>query len=394
MKMKILLSVILAALMIGCASEFSEGDDVAYLTQAPESYDTFMAEGWEAFEAEDYETAITAFSAAAERNATLPGVYLGLGWANIRALNLEEGRIYLGSASAFAFLDASSSASIILDVKAGLAGIALAEHDYEAAVSYVDDVLAEDASYRFEYDSLAVNAQGLKRIRMLSSFYLGDYTAAFQEALANGLTMSNAIHEMPASGSVSALGIAASGTSVGGDVLSSDWLQVSAPGHSLEVDDYVLLSGVSDGGDATLTALVEKITRGNGFKVQYVIDANTFLVTSLDGTEAGQVASLSATSAMFYEGTGLVAATADANLNGEIGVDIYSDRQLIAVNSVAQPGGASTNYEITEVDAGNTQFQVFGNPVFTAGHRVSVDYYYTNNFGEFLSDLVELVSSI
>jgi len=53
-----------------------------------------------------------------------------------------------------------------------------------------------------------------------------------------------------------------------------------------------------------------------------------------------------------------------------------------------------SNYEITEIDAGNTQFQVFGNPVFTAGHRVTVDYYYTDNFGEFLSNLVEMVNNI
>lgn len=393
MKMKILLSVILAAFLIGCASEFSEGDDVVYLTQAPESYAVLMDQGWAAFKGGDYDEALTAFSAAAERNATLPGVYLGLGWANIRALNLEEGRIYLGLANAFAFLDSANSAGIVLDVKAGLAGIALAEQDYETAVSNADDVLMADAAYYFEHDP-DVDASALKRIRMLSSFYLGDYTAAFQEVLASGMTMANAVHEIPASGSVSSLSVLASGTTVGADVLSSDWLQVSAPGHSLSEGDYVVLTGVSDGGDVNLTALADKVTRGNGFSVNYIIDANTFLLTALNAAEAGQVTSLATSSPMFHEGTGLVAETADAQLSGEIGVDIYSGRQLIAVNSVSKPGGTSTNYEIIDVDAGNTQFQVFGNPVFTAGHRVSVDYYYTHNFGEFLSDLVEIVSNI
>jgi len=393
MKMKILVLVILAALMIGCASEFSEGDDVSYLTEAPTSYADLMDQGWAAFEAENYTTALSAFSAAAERNATLPGVYLGLGWANLRALNLEEGRIYLGSASAFAFLDADNAEEIVLDVKAGLAGIALAEHDYELAVTYANEVLAEDSAYEFQYDT-GVNAAALKRIRMLSSFYLGDYTAAFEEALANGLSLTHAVHEVPASGTVSTLSVAASGTTVGSDVLSSDWLQVSAPGHSLSVDDYVVLTGVSDGGDANLTDLVEMVTKGAGFRVQHVLDSDNFLLTRLDSAQASVAGSSLATSAMFYEGNGLVAETAGSGLNGVIGVDVYSGRQLIAVNSVAKPGGSTTNYDITEVDAGNSHFQVFGNPVFTAGHRVSADYYYTYNFGEFLSQLVDLVSDI
>ncbi|MCF7905270.1 MAG: hypothetical protein K9M49_08985, partial [Candidatus Marinimicrobia bacterium] len=264
--MKIFLSVILAALMIGCANEFSDNAD--YLTEAPESYDDLMLQGWTAFENEDYDAAITAFSVAAERNATLPGVYLGLGWANIRALNLEEGRIYLGSASAFAFLDSVNSETITRDVKAGLAGIALAEHNYEDAVSYVDEVLAEDASYVFTYDS-GVDADALKRIRMLSSFYLGEYTAAFNEVMDKGLSLPNVLHEMPAGGDVTAFAVADSGTTVGSEELKSAWLKVSAPGHSLSLGDYVVLTGLTDGGDASLTDLVGKITSGAGFAVQH-----------------------------------------------------------------------------------------------------------------------------
>lgn len=389
--MKIFLSVILAALMIGCASEFSDNAD--YLTEAPESYNDLMLQGWTAFESENYNAAITAFSAAAERNATLPGVYLGLGWANIRALNLEEGRIYLGSASAFAFLDAANSAAIELDVKAGLAGIALAEHNYEDAVSYVDAVLAEDASYAFTYDS-EVDASALKRIRMLSSFYLGEYTAAFKEAMDNGLTLPNVMQETPASASITGITVVDSGSTVEGKLLTTPWVKVSALGHSIEVNDYVVLAGISDGGDPTLTDLVEKLSQGAGYQVQYILDADNFLLTAINTTEAGLVPSISASSAMAYEGSGIAVETSGADLNGLINVDIYAGRQLIAVNSVAQPGGSAANYEITEIDAGNTQFQVFGNPVFTAGHRVSVDYYYTDNFGEFLSSLVEMVNNI
>jgi len=392
MKMKILLSIVLVALLLGCAKEFSDNAD--YLTEPPESYEDLMLQGWAAFEAESYEAALTSFAAAAERNATLPEVYLGLGWSNIRDLNLENGRIYLGSAISFSFLDTVNGDAITLDAQSGLAGIALAESEYEQAISYAAAVIEADPDYAFSHDT-AVNAAALTRIHMLASFYQGDYADAFQEALDLGLDISSVIRETPVSGSVSAFTVVDSGfVPLAGDTLSTPWLKVSAPDHGLEVDDYVVISGLSDGGDAALSSSVEKYTKAAGWKIKYILDQDNFLLGAISNDEAGLVGSLNTINTVFYEGTGLALATAGSDLNGRQDISIYSGRQLVYVNSVTDIGGTGPSYDIMSTDAGNQQLQVFGNPVFTAGQRVSVDYYYTEDFGIFLSELIDLVSNI
>ncbi|MEA3287628.1 MAG: hypothetical protein U9Q77_09685 [Candidatus Marinimicrobia bacterium] len=392
MKIKILMSLVLSALMFGCASEFSDNAD--YLTEPPESFDDLMIQGWAAFESERYATAIETFSAAAERKATLPEVYLGLGWSNIRDLNLENGRIYLGSAIAFAFLDEENGAGIELDAQAGLAGIALIEGEYDHAISYVSTIIAADPDYEFGHDT-EINLNALKRIRMLAAYYQGDYADAFQEVLDLGLEMSSVIRETPVSGSVSALTVVDSGFVITpGDTLSTPWLSISATGHNLELADYVILTGLSDNGDGALTPLVDSYSRNSGWKIKYILDDDTFLLSAISTADAGLVSSISLANAHYFEATGQALATAGSELNGLLNINVYSGRQLIQVNSVTAVVDDGASYSVTDIDEGHNQFQIFGNPVFTTGQRVSVDYYYTDNFGAFLSDLIDLVSTL
>jgi tetratricopeptide (TPR) repeat protein len=392
MKMKILVSLILVALMLGCAREFSDNAD--YLTEPPESFEDLMIQGWAAFESEHYATAIETFAAAAERKATLPEVYLGLGWSNIRDLNLEDGRIYLGSAISFAFLDAEHGAGIALDAQAGLAGIALMEGEYDQAISYVSAIIATDPAYEFSHDT-EINLNALKRIRMIAAYYQGAYADAFQEVLELGLDMSSVIRETPATGSVTALTVVDSGFVIApGDTLSSPWLSISAPGHNLELSDYVVLSGFSDNGDTLLTPLVTSFTRNNGWKIKYRLDDDTFLLSALSMTDASLVSSISLVNTQYFEATGQAVATPGSDLNGLLNISVYSDRQLIHVNTVAAVIDNEASYSVNNIDEGHNQFQIFGNPVFTTGQRVSVDYYYTDNFGIFLSELIDLVSTL
>jgi len=391
MKTKILFSLVLIALLMSCAKEFSDND---YLVQAPESFDALMAQGWLAFETRHYDIAVETFAAAAERKATLPEVYLGLGWSSMRNLNLENGRVYLGSAISFAFLDAANEAQIIRDAQSGLAGIALIEAEYETAITYVDGILEADPNYTFSHDT-SINPSALKRIRMTATYYQGDYSDAFQEVLDLGLSLSSVIRETPSSGNVTALAVVDSGTTMSSGVkLTSDWLKVTASAHGLKADDYVVFSGFSDGGNPNLTAFVGTVTRATGWKLKYIIDADNYLVTAVNPAIASLVSSITLSNAKYFEGTGIAVATPGSTLDGILQINIYNDRQLIQVNSVSALVDDGASYSVTDIDEGGNQLHVFGNPVFSAGQRVAVDYYHTPNFALFLSELIDLVSTI
>ncbi len=391
MKTKILLPIVLIALMVGCSTDFSDDD---YLAAPPESFDALMAQGWSAFETENYAIAVETFAAAAERKATLPEVYLGLGWSNIRDLNLENGRIYLGSAISFAFLDTENGEQIILDSKSGLAGIALAEGDYDLAIDYVEEVLSAAPDYAFNHDS-NVNLEALKKIRMTAEYYRGDYANAFEEILALGITMENVIRETPDQGSISGLATVDSGfVPVAGDTLTSSWLKIAAPGHDLNVGDYYVITGLGDNGDASLTPLVNKLSNTAGWRVKYLLSGDEILVTSLGAAEAASVSSISLSSPMYIEGTGVATLLDGSALNGVMQVSVYTGRQLVYINSVTTMVPDGAGYSLEQIDEGGTTFQVFGNPLFSNGQRVNVDYYHTDDFGLFLTELIDLVNNV
>ena len=391
MNTKILLAIVLVALMMSCSTEFSDDD---FLVGPPESFDDLMSQGWSAFETENYGIAVETFAAAAERKATLPEVYLGLGWSNIRDLNLENGRIYLGSAISFAFLDVENGAQIILDAQSGLAGIALAEGDYDSAIDYVDQVLSSQPAYVFSHDT-RVDLDALKRIRMTAAYFQGDYADAFQEIVDLGIAMDNVSHEMPVSGSMTTVTVVDSGTTLAGiGELTANWVKVTASGHGLVAGDYTVLSGLSDGGDANLTTLVGSLTRSSGWKLTHIVDADNFLVSSVSNDDAALISSITVSSGKYFEGTGVAVATDGSGMSGVIGVNVYNGRQLVHVNSVSALVDDGAVYSVNSVEEGGTGIEIFGNPVFEVGQRVAVDYYHTDNFGLFLSELIELVSNI
>ncbi len=392
MKTKILLAFVLVTLMISCSTEFS---DEPYLVGAPETFDALMDQGWSAFETENYELAVESFAAAAERKATLPEVYLGRGWSNIRNLSLEAGRDDLGSAIAFAFLDTLNEQQIILDSKSGLAGIALIEGNYEQAIAYVDDILDSHSSYKFEHDSLKVNSTSMKRIRATASYYVGGYADAFQEVLDLGIIMENVILESPISGDVSAFAVVDSGMSLpDGGVLSANSLKVTALSHGLEANDFIVLDGLDDGGVATLTDVVENYTKASGWKIRTILDGDNFILTTIDSATAANLGSIGLSEAKFYEGTGVAMESDDSGLDGVHKIGIYGERQLVQVNSVTALIDDGATYRMHSIDEGGTEFEIFRNPVFDVNQRVAVEYYHTDDFGLFLSELIELVSNV
>ncbi|MCF7797476.1 MAG: hypothetical protein K9N11_10400 [Lentisphaeria bacterium] len=283
MKTKITIITVLSFLLIGCTEKLS---DDKFLSGPPENYEALMTEGWNSFEAGRYTEAVEAFSMAAEREATLPEVYLGLGWSSLRAQALENGRSYFSSALAFAFLDAVNGPTIIIESKAGLAGIALAAGEYESAVGYVDEVLASDATFVFSHDS-GVDVAALKKIKATAAYYMGDFSTAYQQVL---------------------------------DI-----------GESLSVVNPV---------------------QSNGFS------------------------------------NAVAQATGSTAFNGIATVRVNAAHQLVLVSSAAT---TNATYEIKSTTEGSNTFTVFGNPALSTGDSLMVDYYYTDDFGKFLSDLVAII---
>lgn len=186
---KISIIAVLSLLIVGCTEKLSNDK---FLSQPPEYYSAILQEGWDSFEAGRYNQAVELFSQAAEREATLPEVYLGLGWSSYRSNALENGRSYFGQAIAFSFLDSVNGQTIVVESTAGLAGIALAAGEFENAISYVDDVLGENPGFSFTHDDV-VDYKALKRIKAISSYYLGDFATAYQQVLDLGLSISDVI---------------------------------------------------------------------------------------------------------------------------------------------------------------------------------------------------------
>lgn len=283
MKTKISIIAVLILLIMGCTGKVSND---AFLAQPPEYYNALLQDGWTSFEAGRYSQAVEEFSLAAEREATMPEVYLGLGWSSYRNNALENGRSYFGSAIAFSFLDTTSGDSIVIESTAGLAGIALAAGEYEDAISYVDEVLTGDPAFAFTHDA-TVNTDALKRIKAIASYYLGDFATAYQQVL-----------------------------------------------------------------DLDLTVIGVIPVLANGF--------NNAVAT----------------------------ATGTTSFDGIATVKVPVSHKLVLVSSVATQ---NTTYEIKSVADGGNTFSVFGNPALAAGDSVRADYYYTNDFGKFLSDLVAII---
>lgn len=283
MKTKISIIAITTLLIAGCTEKISND---SFLSQPSEYYNALVQEGWTSFEAGRYSQAVDAFSSAAEREATLPEVYLGLGWSSFRNNAQENGRSYFGSAIAYAFLDTVKGPMVVIEATAGLAGIALAIGEYENAISYVDEVLTNEPAFTFSHDN-SVNYRALKKIKAISAYYLGDFATAYQQVLDLNLSFSGVTPVLP--------------------------------------------NGVNNA---------------------------------------------------------IASATGTTPFDGIATIKVPVAHKLVLVSSV---NSQNASYEIKSVSTGSNVFSVFGNPALATGDSVSVDYYYTTDFGKFLSDLVAII---
>ena len=170
-----LITLSTALLIVGCEDYLS---DDQYLSGEAESYDNFMEEGWAEFSSGDYDNAAIAFQAASERDATQPEVYLGLGWCQLRLMELLDAESNFQKVISFAFLDEENSVSLTNDAYAGLAFLKLANSEYSSTISFANMALNNNISYQFSKDN-TIDAKSLLIAIAEAHYYLNQISEAF-----------------------------------------------------------------------------------------------------------------------------------------------------------------------------------------------------------------------
>ena len=120
-------SLLFAGLLIfGCAEKPTEVRTPAEL----------LVDGWEAYEAGDYEKALDLFARAVEGDPYLEEAYCGMGWAYAKLDRLSEAEDALKEYQT-------------TDAKAGLAFVYNALKRYEESIAMARDVLEESPTWHF-----------------------------------------------------------------------------------------------------------------------------------------------------------------------------------------------------------------------------------------------------
>ena len=176
----ILLLILL--IVIGCEDYLS---DDSFLNADAESYSGFMISGWNAFSTGDYDDALLAFHSAAERDATQPEVYLGLGWSQLRLMDAVNAESNFQKVISFAFLNETNAAQLTNDAFAGLTFVELVNSDYESVISFGSKVISNDANYEFNQDN-TINIASVLNTMAEAHYYLNEISDAFEISVGLG----------------------------------------------------------------------------------------------------------------------------------------------------------------------------------------------------------------
>ncbi|MBT3606890.1 MAG: hypothetical protein HN515_01430 [Candidatus Marinimicrobia bacterium] len=189
-KLRIQLLILIVFLAVGC-EEFLSNDD--FLSAEADSYTGFLANGWNAFSTGEYEDALTAFHSAAERDATQPEVYLGLGWSQLRLMDAVNAESNFQKVISFAFLDESNATQLLNDAHAGLTFLELVNSDYENVINFGNKVISNDSNYEFDKDN-TINVTSVLNTMAEAHYYLNQISDSFKISVGLGdgfLTVEN-----------------------------------------------------------------------------------------------------------------------------------------------------------------------------------------------------------
>ena len=174
---------------VSCEDHLS---DDSFLNNDPESYAGFMANGWQSFSSGEYDAAEEAFQSAAERDATQPEVYLGLGWSQLRLMDVLNAESNFQKVISFAFLDENNSSQLTNDGNVGLTFIALVNGNYGNILDFGNKVIDNDSNYKFDKDN-SINAASVLLTMAEAHYYLNQISDAYDISVQLGKSFSTVV---------------------------------------------------------------------------------------------------------------------------------------------------------------------------------------------------------
>lgn len=134
----------LVFLITGCEAE---SDDIPTISDIP-TVATLIEKGWEDFRNKKFENATTKFAQASERDALNIECLIGLGWSYSMTTEFTLARSNFEKAKTFS----DDDNEILASCYAGLAGIELAENNFENAIQNIETTLQYDPDFELAQD--------------------------------------------------------------------------------------------------------------------------------------------------------------------------------------------------------------------------------------------------
>jgi tetratricopeptide (TPR) repeat protein len=184
------LFLLMVFLITSCEEYLS---DDSFLSTEADSYSGFITSGWAAFSVGEYDDALVAFQSAAERDATQPEVYLGLGWSQLRLMNAVNAGSNFQKVISFAFLDETNSTQLLNHAHAGLTFLELVNANYESVISFGSKVISSDSNYEFDKDN-TINMVSVLNTMAEAHYYLNQISDAFEISVGLGENFSTVIN--------------------------------------------------------------------------------------------------------------------------------------------------------------------------------------------------------
>jgi tetratricopeptide (TPR) repeat protein len=164
----VLLQIVLLVLVSGCDRN---GDNIPI---NPPTASVLLDEAWQHFQAEEYDDAVTAFTAAKDRDALQAEAFLGLGWTLAKQLDFDS------AISNFRILQSiTESEALLLDSYAGLTVCYSAQGNDDETIENGLLVLDKSASYAFSKDNY-IDAKMMGVVVARSYVNNEDYLAALE----------------------------------------------------------------------------------------------------------------------------------------------------------------------------------------------------------------------
>jgi hypothetical protein len=171
MKAKFTFSAIFIAFFIAqfsCSSPDGDGDT----TPTGPTLDELIAQGWQAFESGDFQTANSKFNEARQKDSGPVDIFVGLGWSLFRLDNLTQAKNE--------FLAGSGKTDAPADLFAGWAFVLNALKDYRNSNTQATQALGKDATWSFSHGA-SLNADDLHVLKAENHFLLTEFSESLAE---------------------------------------------------------------------------------------------------------------------------------------------------------------------------------------------------------------------